>query len=378
MFSRRAGVGDARRAGFRGIGMRQALLNLAAGGVFTRSTEGSYLIMAPNNGATAFLAWAGVDTRRVEDRGDGLGPMLFMEGSRTNTVGAPRDNTDPWWTGAGTATRTGAQPNSPDATSTATRIQAALNQYANFRAGLSVGVNGVFSQYNKTINASATGAQLGGAAAHLWADTGGIWRRDDGFDGTNGTYAPVWYVAPVSSNIDCHIDLMQFEVGATVKWPSSPIRTGGGTRGADVLSYPAGQYPASFLARGFRIVIAPDFTSAELVASTLGSTVLSFSGGAGTDRLALSFAAGNASVYVRDSVVGTQATGTKTWARGSLLTIDVYPSLGRVVSSGFLTGNGTANITPWSWPAGTLYVGTALGGATDPFFGRIGQSVVAL
>ena len=350
-------------------------LSLLAGGTFSRSTEGSYLIGAPTDGSTPFLAWAGVDVRRMEDRGDGYGSMLLMEGSRTNQAPAPRDLTSVAWTNAGSgSTATAAQPNSPDATSNATRVQiAAAAGFSRWYAITPGG--GRFSVWAKTRNGNPWGSQMGGANPHVFPSTGGVWRRDDADDGTATAFTPVWWGTGIAAAIDVDVDLLQYEVG---EWPSSAIRTGGGTRAADVLSYAAGQYPYTFCTRGLRLQYMPNFSSAELVASGAVSTLLSWSGGAGTDRLMFSHAGGLASVYTQDSTTGAQGTGTKTWNRGQLLTIDVYPSLGRVVCSGFASGDGTASVTPFSWPNGTMYVGSQLGSATGTSFGRYIPTLVGL
>ena len=50
------------------------------------NTEGSYLTGAATTGASAFMAWAAANTRRLEDRGDGNGAMLLLGAAQTCTL----------------------------------------------------------------------------------------------------------------------------------------------------------------------------------------------------------------------------------------------------------------------------------------------------
>lgn len=369
--SRRPGVGSVRRANFRGLtSVKPIGLFLGQGGTFTRGSVAMYQTGAPTDGSTPFYAQAAANIRRIENRGDGLGPMLLMEGSVTNRFANNRTKVSL----TGTDTLTDAAGPGIDGTTTAVRHQAASGQNDGQNHTTEGGTFSVYgrafsgtSSWGYTLNGSVSGGVASQSTTYARKDlfiasTAGVVCPVDGFDrsGSGGI---------VAGARDILTDFPQWE---TTFWPTSPIVVVGSTatRAADVLSYPVGQYPDLFRTIGFRIQFAPDFTHAELVASGDICTLVSFSGGAGTDRLSLSHAAGVASVYTQDSTVGAQSTGAKTWARGSLLTIDVYPSAGRVITSGFLTGNGTTAITPFSWPVGTLWIGTNKGNAAQAAYGR--------
>lgn len=374
--SRRPGVGDARRSGFRGIGGGSSVvLGLLSGGTFTRSTEGSYLTAAPTDGAAAFLAWAGVNARRIEDRGDGLGSMLLMEGARTNQIQQSRDITSAAkWTAAGSlAVVTADASTSPDGTASADRVNCTgVLGFSRGQglAGLMANPH-VISGYARPFSGNPdwrpnyggppwTGA-LGAAAA--WA------RKDVKIASTGATLYAEDNSAGTSGNPDVLVDLWQAENGA---FPSSPIRTTtvAVTRGADVLSYAVGQYPESFLTRGFRIKFAPDCSSAEHALSTHMGLV-----GTGATQYVLLNANQTMQLWGTAMAISSQVL---TWSRGQLLTITAEPSAGRLTVSGATSGNGVTTGSASAWAAATIFVGNYISGSGLPAFGRFGTTIEAL
>lgn len=367
-------------------------LDLTTGGTFTRSSEGSYLIGAPTDGSTAFLAWAPNDVRRIEDRGDGLGSMLLMEGSRTNYILYNQDFANAYWTPLGTLTP--AYANGPDGTLTAAR-----NQVLSASVGTSRhGINGlptatVFYATSWAKRLSGAGSGLGqlaidspstGDATGVLTLSDSIYQRlevttsvgglnpwiypwcGSGSYGTGGTNSAVDYIS----------NLIQAEVGG---WPSSAIRTTSATitRSADVLTYAVGQYPSSFLTRGLLVSVAPDFSSAEIAAA--GTTCVIVYEGTNNALWLI----GNAGVCRAELWAGGTrlVQPTITFSRGQLLSFAASPSLGGVSSltvSGATSGNGTytGTATPWT-AAATMYIGANFSGANN-WFGRFSPIVRGL
>jgi hypothetical protein len=346
------------------------LFSLLSGGTFTRGSEGSYQTGAPTDGTTAFLAWAANNVPRVDDRGDGLAGLL-LEGSRTNVLTKPRDVTDATgWPSAGSGgTVTAGQANSPDGSSSATRCQFSSAGFTKSKGALVEPA--AFSQWAKTINGNPYGTQMGTPTnPRVWMQTNGIWRRDAADDG-NGIFTPVWYGTGIAAAIDVHVDLCQYEQAA--RFPSSAIRTGGGTRAADILTYATGTYPTWLLSGGFRCVVALDASSADIVAGNTDHRIAHV----GTNDF-LRFRKNTNCVL--DLVCGgsVAASLTLTFSRYQALTITAKPAAGTLTVSGAATGNGTASGTGAAWASGqTLYVGADNTG-TDSLYGRIvGSTLVA-
>lgn len=386
-FTRRPGAdGNRRGGGFRGFGGGRELLDLFAGGTFTRSTEGSYLTAADA------LAWAGVNERRLEyDASLPGGRGLLLEVSRTNELLRSRELTDAAWT-AGTGTTTADQATSPDSTTSAERVNVASGQFSPYQTLAGTGIK-TLSAWVRAVAGSVSHQMYipdGGGALANFASIGATWTRRDltktvvtgpasavCCDGRDLTASG----GQVATAQDIYADLIQFEPGA---FPTSAIRTTAAavTRGADVLSYAVGQYPASFPTRGFRFRFVPRYTRAEMIAAGQGAWLVSLAGGAGTDALQWTFGGGVGQLYLYDTEThagGTLvATGLNWSGRDTVVTVDVQPELGKIVLSGLTAGDGTYSPAAWGWPSGTLHVGSHEGtqGASNCI--RYGQYMEAL
>lgn len=383
---RRDGAGLARvRPGFRGIGGGGLpSLSLLSSGVFTRASEGSYLTGAPTDGSSAFLAWAGNNVRRIEDRGDGLGPMLLMEGSRTNYALQSRALDNAAWT-AGTATVTANQNGGPDGATLADRVNATSGQAGPSEASKGQVAFSVASAWARAVSGTVQHQMVlsqGGTAlaAKATARSTTYGRSEVSGNCTPGSAGVIPLDASDRSGIggqvataqDAYIDLVQIESG---HWPTSAIRTTAAavTRAADALSYAAGQYPAAFCDRGVVFAFAPDCSSAELAASA-------------TQFCPVWLGAGSANgIFVSSSLVVSAwlsnaqkiASSPISWSRGQLLTITVRPSAGTLTIAGASSGNGTYSGTPYAWsPSDALWIGSRHTGV-DACFGRFGLNLVA-
>lgn len=354
-------------------------LDLFAGGTFTRSTEGSYLTAADA------LAWAGVNERRLEyDAGLPGGSGLLIEGSRQNELLRSRELTDAAWI-AGTATTTADQATSPDGTTSAERVNAASGQLSPYQTLAGTGIK-TLSAWVRAVAGSVSHQVYisdGASALANFASIGATWTRRD-LTKTVST-GPATVVCcdgrdltasggQVATAQDIYADLIQFEPGA---FPTSAIRTttAAVTRGADVLTYAVGQYPASFLAIGFRLRFVPNFASTDIPTSAIYSLI-------GTSP----FGSGEVAIYESGGIYlgvnkgdgsGTEYTASAlSWSRGQVLTIEARPGVS-LTTSGFTTGNQTKALTGGPWASGGLTIGLR-SNATAPFFGRFGRYIEAL
>lgn len=378
---RRQGAGLCRRrGGGRSGGAPPDGLNLLNGGTFTRSTEGSYLTGAPTDGTAAFLAWAGVDVRRIENRGDGLGLGLLLEGSRTNLLLRSRDFANAAWTAGTGGVVTADAAASPDGTTSADRCQLASGFYAPYQDPI-VGVSQqvCMTAWLRTMSGSGT-AQMGAgnsdsnkaiqkaiaaayARAEIQVNTLGLGHTDMLFLPFDGRAA---FTGGIAQALDYCTDLMQMEAGY---FPTSPIRTTAAavTRGADALSYTVGQYPAGILTR-FRIVFAPDFSDAELIAAGSAAYVISPAIVGDTGQNALFINGGTIQLYSGNVV---KASRVASWSRGQQLTITVDLVAGSITIAGASSGNGTTTGSAAPWPSEPLWLGRTATVTPYPFFGRV-------
>ena len=359
-------------------------LSLLGGGTFTRSTEGSYLTGAPTDGSSAFLAWAGADVRRVENRGDGLGPMLLMEGSRTNYVLQNRNFSTYWSPDAGVYTA--GQP-SPDGIAAGYRQQVPSTKLGDYQLTVGMPTTGYHSvsQWIRSYSGTVTGrfsAWEASGTANLGM-TGSIDTTFRRWDMQYAALSQMW-IAPSSGRAlnsgaipagaaDQIADLIQIEAAA---FPSSAIRTTAATvtRAADALSYAAGQYPASFCDQILSFTFAPDCSSAELVAAAGQFCPIWFGTGSAngifiSNSLAVSVWLSNSQKIVSSAI---------SWSRGQPITFTVRPSAGMLIIGGATTGNGIYSGTPFTWsPSDALWIGSRNTGA-DACFGRFSPTIVGV
>lgn len=353
-------------------------LDLFAGGTFGRASEASYLTGASTDGTTPFLAWATVDERRIEDRGDGLGPMLLMEGERTNYVLNSRDAAAATWFADGALT-----PNAgsgPDGAMLADENATALAGRGTQVRGVGVGPGYVAASawVRRRAGAGPGVAQIAvdsvaAGDATIAVPIGESFSREVVV--ANISVGSPWFMpwcgasfgGGTNQAVDYLADLHQVEAGG---FPSSAIRTTAtpATRAADLLSYAVGEYPASFLTSGFEVTVVPDFASNDLgpaeVLAVIGMSVE-------TDG-ALSL--GSGAVLVQSPGTG-RVSQAATWSRGQRLTITVRPGES-ITLAGFSTGDGAYSLTGGAWTPGSLYIGRTA--ASSQFFGRFGRVVTSL
>lgn len=353
-------------------------------GTFTRSTEASYFTGAPNTGTSAFLAWAPVNTRRIENRGDGLGNMLLLEGTRVNSALTSEQLLGGSWGGNIDPPSFNSTKMAPDGGLDAdiyvnTVGDAICYQQVIAGAGSNYSVSASLSSWGYS-----TGSNDGGGICTRRMNFGSAlyvpafqnipiatWTRLD-FKAAGGSGSLGGYVYTPQTNGTASWWGAQVELNAT--FPTSYIRTttATATRGTDVLTYPVGQYPASFLTRGFRFVHAPDFSSANIAVTNTEYRMVAIDS---TNYVRIR-EDNTGTVRVEFYFGGFAVTRTVTFSRGQPLTITCEPNAGRLTVAGATTGDGSVTTTPAVWPTATLQVGQF--SSVVPVYGRFGQFIEAV
>ncbi len=337
-------------------------VDLSTAGTFARRSEGSYLTGAPSD-ARAFVAWAAVDQRRLEDRGDGAGPLLLIEGQATNFIRDSREVGTSRWGQPGSASCmiAGTREPGPDGTASAQRVSG-----IGYPPGQDTGTSSVartLSAWGRSPTMSPWNANYayGNLMRPAWALTAtSAWIRPSatGTPTAAGVYYPVDTTIPggLPGPISLVLDLHQLEDG---RFPTSAIRSGSSTatREQDRLLLTASDLDARFFtaSAGFTEV-SPVFATADLVA--------------GDEFWLVSVAAADG-VRIRNDGTGVfveLVSGGAVMARSAPLSFTRHARLGpvcwdptsRTLSVGPTSGPpGTA----WSWTSASVRVGARLDGA---------------
>lgn len=364
------------------------ILNLDQIGTLTRASSGSYQTSAPTDGSTPFVAWAGPNQKRFEDKNDGFGPRLLLEGFRANLINQSRTLTGSAWNVNGT--RTGSVANGPDGYLSGTRV-ITLNTAANW--GILFAAGNAFTAEPYALSAyvrSFTGTQ-----PYSFALSNGAVNQC--YNGITGTADTTWrrvacaetiaaagtYYANFNSAIglaklgtigvevgvlarDAVADLLQVETGSFASSPIESFATNG-TRAADIFSVPPAQIPTAVGSGSFYFDIWPTFGSSQ---STGSFTLLSFGP---IDYISIS---GNTFRLSASRGVSSEvASNAVSWNPNQRLRIVVSNTEGYFEISGANSGNGRF-WTPLDAPFGfltssTMVIGSTSGTNVNPYFGRI-------
>lgn len=351
------------------------ILDLTVGGAFARSTEASYLVRAPTDGSTPFLAWAPAGQRRIEDRGDGYGPMFLHEGTRTNFILQSRNITvvPPWSnTTFGTVSRTGAFGPSPDGYQSASVVDVSASSWCypqNTSLIIKQRVLSVYVRASSSVN-HWQGNTNGGI--RMSGNTTTTWERRQYF--ASASFAQVFNAdasAVDTTPISAMLDLWQLEDGF---FPSSPIQSvngvaASGSRGTDGITYAFGAYPRSFLTKGFSFDWVPDASSDDMISGSYQHALFSF--GANTSYMLFQPETGIVKLRIANAGAA-KFVQTITFSRYQKMTVTVQPNEGRLVIEGATTGNGIFAATggPWTWDSGQLLRPGDI--AASAYFGRLG------
>lgn len=367
-------------------------LDLSSMGVFSRSTVGTYWTKAATDGSSAFLASAAANVRRMEDRGDGNGTMLLMEGSRINLLTYSEDflnvSTNAW-SFFGTATSTTGQP-SPDGTSNGTRVQAAS------------GTNGLGELTGNTMSAGyVTISCFVRSTSGSGASNFNLFRATDGrlaiSTAPTTTFQRLSKSATLGTSQQTSMVLVDGRdwsaIGGVVAGARDHIVWGAQreanayassyvlcshfvtTRGADSLALPMYQCAWMNTAVQWAFDYAPICSSADFINENAEQVLWSFAEDS-SEKISLIVSAGTACIRVTSGGVTKVTSGAITFSAHQKLTITANKGAGSIAVAGATTGNGTTTGTSWTFPYAnpTVYVGAVKTGAT-PAFGRYGSHV---
>lgn len=365
------------------------ITDLSTFGTFTRSTEGAYLTGAATDGSSSFLSWASSNTRRWEDRGDGSGSMLLLEGSSTNYITNSRNLAGTWTVVGGVTTD---YANGPDASAVADRCNIAANSAAAYQFYTPATATVTHSSYVRATSGTAfsrrsvvTAGLVVVAGRFVETTVPTTWTRvqfsfselstDTCYTMVSDTrnYSGVGGTGTAAS--DCIWDLHQYE---RLPFATSPIRTSGGsaTRGSDILTATMAGQPNFMINGGMSFDIAPIWSSAQGITHASDKTLFSY---AEDDSERIFFVVSGGSIYIRVTSGGvTMVTSNAlTFSAHQKLTVTVNGGAGTINVAGATTGNGTVTGTSWTRTVGpTLYIGNRQG-ATQPSFVRFGRYINA-
>lgn len=355
------------------------ILDLATWGTLTRASHGTRMTGAPTDGSTPFMAEESNNIRRFEDRGDGNGPMLLLEGARSVALINSRDPSAAGW----------------DAD------LAGITTTVNYSAS----IDGNGSKAYRTLNAGGywgkrpAAASTAGMAASAWAraTTGttttrlavrggfyGGYNADTKTIGTTYTqfraavpttfdaYVGFWdfYYGGVIASCDYVTDYFSMEIGA---FPTSAIITGGSLvdRAADLYDGAIESVPTAMVNGTFQFYIAPVFSSTEGVSHAADQCIFSY---AEDDSERIFFVVSGGSIYIRIVSGGaTKVTSNAlTFSAHQKLAVTIDGAAGSITVAGATTGNGTVTGSSWTRTTGfSMYIGSRQGG-TQPLFARLG------
>ena len=353
--------------------------DLSTFGTLTRSTEASYLTSA------SAVSWASSNTIRLEDRGDGSGPMVLLEGSSANWLQYAESFVAPW-TGGGT--RTAAAVAGPDGT-LVDRLNMASGNTGWYQFYTSYTGHSTHSSWVRAVSGTAF-ARRGNvtyglvplANCYAEATVGTTWQRlqFSYLESSGGTYAIVADARDWSSvggagatASDCYWDFTQVE---RLAFATSAMRNGASlfTRSADILSGAMSGVPSFFKNGEFSFSVSPVFSSAAGINHSADQCIFSF---AEDDSERVYWYVSGGSIYVRVVSGGVEKVKSNalTFSAHQVMSVTVSASAGTVSVSGATSGNGTVTGTSWTpTPGPTLYVGARQGGTQNAYV-RVGKMI---
>lgn len=368
------------------------------------SATGAVTVYAPNiwyTNSTSSLqtsvdtvAYLSGDQLRIENRGDGEGDLVLLEGAHTNLFRYSADMSSGAYWARVASMITSSYATAPDGTETASIFH----------------ITGAAGRFWQTITSSYF-PNNSKARVSFWARTEGTteyarirlnkkdlafsWGDDEAIGPTWKRFSGVLDVGSGSANVT--IGLYN---GTDAVYPRSILLWGfqaqveSNDRGdsyipteattasfsQEQLLFPEGSYPQEFLDKGFEITYYPYRSSADTLAQATAvyhEYIAGFSA-AGTDG-GITFRCNGTTgtdirVYVNGVVV--MITDPVTYSANQKLTIKALPSEGKLILSGFTTGNGTYTYNgPWTFYGGNFTVGRNTGGTIRGAAGRYGMMI---
>lgn len=341
---------------------------------FTRSTVATF-----HTGATT-IDDAAVDELRLEDRGDGYGPLALLEGARTNLLAYSQSN----WSVTGTMGVTNNTHVAPDGQVIADTLSAVTGSSGTGTGDLAYhewtaasGTTYTLSEWIKAVSGGATvRTRLYNSATALSAEERtptATWTRYDQrvTADTNGTSY---------SGIGSYQDAGEPTVAATVvagfgdqveagRFPSSYIRGTTGSavaRTADTATLATASVPLAMRQGRWQVAVCPVFGSSDLVSGDIFALV-SFDNANNSLRIRHNGTDIKVEAYESSNVRASSSAITFSRHQRLVITIDAVAAT--ISVTGATTGNGTGSAgTAWAWPGATgIRVGGNYGGTAEAF-----------
>ena len=345
-------------------------------GTFTRSSEGARW----NPVSLALNGWAGVDVLRVAPSiltPDGF-EYYLLEGARTNAMPDSAAMTEPPKSHLNSPTVTDDDDTAPDGTGMDLITYAAGGVAGQVRQLLD---DTLFTDASKSawscflkgdgadqLRLFVRDKALATALDETVTPAAAIERIVRIVDNGSGSSDPLVSLIEVTDAGAFHAWGWQIEPNA--HFASSPIRTAGGiaTRALDRLfvdSTPFGtDTPFYFYCR-------PAFSSAEFAATSQWAMMFHFDGNEG---VLFRPGGGATRISVSNSVGGIRVERTVTFDAHQELKVTVDPAAGDLTVEGATTGDGTSNVTPWTWGS-VANVDIGAQSTIRNFFGLLGEPV---
>lgn len=363
-------------------------------GVFTRNSVASYQIAAPSNDPDGFVRSAPVNVPRYENRDDGAGPLLLIEGTNANLFRYSRDLGAPNWLSDRLQPQdcivTPDYAIGVDGLQKAARLQfsGSISTIYQAYAGLTTGTVQVWmratsgvAQMNIAMSAAGGPTEVAALGTlslgetwtflSFYAEKPAGWQAFSPADSKNRTIAPPGGVA-VALPQDILIDY----AGATnQRFPRATLWNTTNSdfiSPADSLTYLTGSYPTRLLTeRAEFSMVSPEFASTGTDLTALQTRYLLCFGVTGNDGVR--FQQTSATEITAQVIVGGVVMASSqpiVCARHALLgPVSWDPAAGRIYVNGIPGPVGT----PWVWPGGqTMRVGGIVGAGTE-LTGRIGN-----
>jgi hypothetical protein len=362
------------------------LLDMTLGGTFTRASSATYLT------GTGTIGLAAIDVRRMEDRGEGEGALLLLEGAHTNLL-SNSSAINSWTAGSG-VTITANDVAAPDGTTTADRMaMSGTTSFSNFQTIAVAAGKYTASLWAKAYDAGNIGKtfRFGGKSSttviyKVTSTLAATWTRYQDSRNTSGGATNTFPVydnranEPEGGGVDAalpaytaHVWGHQLEARG---FASSLVHTttSSATAAADVLEFSTG-YSATLLSGRWRVEkVCPRFSSANMAS---GDTYVLFSFGGANDVIQIRHNGTAVIVEVKQGGAVKVASSAITFSQHQPLDLTFDSAAGEITVAGATTGNGTTTATSWTMTNATLRVGAVQGTGASPFFGRYSNAIPA-